>query len=332
MNVRRIVILCLGAAGLLLVVMLAFGVCFEKEIVMNIRVSAIIRIVCWSVAALLLISALTFGLAFRGEFVGFGAWFGDYREVKSATEDVTGVTDIEVDLVSGDVNIFLSEDETMHYTEYARRDGEEYRLTVTVNDNTLKIRQPRQRWDFFSWGSESCRIDVYLPAKQWQLLKVKTTSGDIRVQVEADRVQLSSVSGDVHMTDGIARDLTVNTTSGDVKVALETEADVDSLILKSVSGDVNFSGKVSGGVRVNTVSGSMRMNLDACPKTLQAHTTSGDIAVSVPANSEFVAEYNTVSGDFRCGLSGVTEGKRFTCGDGSGQFDLKTVSGDIRIN
>ena len=42
-------------------------------------------------------------------------------------------------------------------------------------------------------------------------------------------------------------------------------------------------------------------------------------------------EINSVSGDFNSAMALIKSGNRYSCGDGSAEIDIGTVSGDISI-
>lgn len=60
-------------------------------------------------------------------------------------------------------------------------------------------------------------------------------------------------------------------------------------------------------------------------------SVSGDISVSIPGNSEFEAENDSVSGDLTCSFAGTKKDDKFVCGSGINRYDFDTVSGDVEI-
>ena len=117
------------------------------------------------------------------------------------------------------------------------------------------------------------------------------------------------MSGDADLKNIKAGKLDINTVSGN----LRADGEISELESDSVSGDITVSSAVP-------------------PKKLDCDSTSGDIRLTIPKNSGFTLEADTVSGSISCELPIVSESKnRRVCGDGSAEFETDTVSGDVVI-
>lgn len=132
--------------------------------------------------------------------------------------------------------------------------------------------------------------------------ELRTTSGDVQVNLFADMAHFGSTSGDVEV-EGRIRELKVSTVSGDIDV----RADVVNLTFKAISGDVDL---VFDSDELRSVDGS---------------TISGDIDIDLPDGIGVIGiNLQTRSGD-------VTT-RHATSGVGpvvSGS--VRSVSGDITI-
>lgn len=132
--------------------------------------------------------------------------------------------------------------------------------------------------------------------------ELRTTSGDVQVNLFADMAHFGSTSGDVEV-EGRIRELKVSTVSGDIDV----RADVVNLTFKAISGDVDL---VFDSDELRSVDGS---------------TISGDIDIDLPNGIGVIGiNLQTRSGD-------VTT-RHATSGVGpvvSGS--VRSVSGDITI-
>ncbi|MFF7802067.1 DUF4097 family beta strand repeat-containing protein [Streptomyces olivaceus] len=114
---------------------------------------------------------------------------------------------------------------------------------------------------------------VFLPAGS--SLGLVTTSADTVVWGDIDRIEIRSVSGDLDACD--VRDLTVNSTSGDVRVNRVTE----QITARSVSGDIAVDLYDGRQAQLNTTSGDIRVHAtDAASGHLSAHSVSGDVRLS----------------------------------------------------
>ena len=165
-------------------------------------------------------------------------------------------------------------------------------------------------------------------------LKAATVSGDVTVNGAAKGVDARTVSGDVTVSD-VVGDAYLNTVSGDVKadrIAGSIEAETISgeaelmdvsqaraLTIKVLSGNINYVGKLNKDGRY----------------TFKSH--SGDVNVTIPADSAFDLSSETFSGDittdFKVAVSGRISKKELngTVNGGGAELNLKSFSGDIKL-
>lgn len=81
----------------------------------------------------------------------------------------------------------------------------------------------------------------------------------------------------------------------------------------------------------DSVSGDCHITSSVTPQKIDMESVSGDISVSIPSNSEFEAENDSVSGDLTCSFAGTKKDDKFVCGSGINRYDFDTVSGDVEI-
>jgi DUF4097 and DUF4098 domain-containing protein YvlB len=143
-------------------------------------------------------------------------------------------------------------------------------------------------------------------------LSAGTVSGTITAKgLKARRVELSSVSGDVNLTD----------------------VNASSVRAKSVSGGFEYSGSIAKGGEydVNVHSGTIRFALSNPPGFyLNADSFSGSIRTDFPVT---IGGTNTRdTDDRRRGRTGIGRSIHGVNGDGSATLTLRTFSGDIVIS
>ncbi|ANS67952.1 hypothetical protein SLINC_5728 [Streptomyces lincolnensis] len=101
------------------------------------------------------------------------------------------------------------------------------------------------------------------------------TSADAEVFGYIDRMEFRSVSGDLD-ADGV-RQLTANTTSGDINVGRITER----ITAHAVSGDIEVRLYDGSAATLNTTSGDIELQAtDAASGRVSAHSVSGDVRLS----------------------------------------------------
>ena len=236
--------------------------------------------------------------------------------------------DLEVGIPSGDIEIETAE-------------GEESLVTVDGDERLLEeveIRQDGNRvvvayrgkgkLGFSLFGNSDLRVRATVPHGAG--VKVKTASGDSRLEGHFGALAVNSVSGDVRVRGEVADGASVKTVSGDAQLE-RVDGDVSAQTVsgdlrigpvtgsadaKTVSGDIRFDSVTSGDVRFTSVSGDVEIGIAAgSALDVDAGSTSGNLSSEVPLASEplpgesagaptVVLRGRTVSGDvkvFRAG-------------------------------
>jgi hypothetical protein len=164
-------------------------------------------------------------------------------------------------------------------------------------------------------------------------LRIQTVSGDVDVEGAAGGLEVVTVSGDV-VARRVRGELSLRTISGDQRLAdIESERLEASSVsgeirvrggrlrevrFKSHSGDVEFDGRIEPG-------GQVRLS-----------SFSGDVLVSLPRGTGFEVEARTTSGAIQVAgeVQWAERSPRFArgrVGQGDRELRLGTRSGDVRV-
>ncbi len=198
-------------------------------------------------------------------------------------------------------------------------EGDRVSHTVTVEEDTLTIlHTDTRRWYEhigIYWGEMD--ITVYLPARTYESLYLKTASGAITVPdgFSFSQAELCSVSGDIEYAADTENGLILKSTSGDLTVRSLTAG---SLEARTTSGETAvYSTSVRGALTVQTVSGDVALIDVTAAAQLDIETASG--AISLERSDAETLMIQSTSGD----VSGtLLTGK---------QFLTHTASGDVRV-
>jgi lia operon protein LiaG len=146
-------------------------------------------------------------------------------------------------------------------------------------------------------------------------------------------IEIKSISGDITADQLTGGDITLNTTSGNIKIS-EIKAK-DNISVSSISGNCSIDKSISDYAKINTSSGDIIIDsLEA--EDIKFRTISGDAKLNITADEaeldstsgNIVAEFTdgfekisakSISGNVKLGIPGKAE---FTA-------DLKTLSGSI---
>ena len=259
---------------------------------------------------------------------------------------------VSVQAVGQTSQITVQEDATTALTE-------EEKLVCAVDGDTLRIRfMSDARRDSFE-GEKF--LTVSLP---WELVKnahfeeidIETTSAYAYVSADAQKIELSTLSGDARVMGANCPEVEIETTSGNAGVvdgtwarvdistlsgAIELAGDAESAEIETTSGKVDIAGAL-GALDFESVSGDLTLSSERALR-LDAETTSGAVRLYLPELNGFDLDFSTTSGALETDLTG-REGTMIACGDRftrysvpaldggeTSELAVKTVSGGLQI-
>lgn len=262
----------------------------------------------------------------------------------TALKDLRG---IEVFTAAGDVTIHVSEAPDAGVII----DGDVDDLDVTCSaDGVLTIREGRTASSsFFSRrGFTSADVELYLPSRHWELIRVTTASGDVEIDrdgLDIENLTVSTASGDLNCRLGACRVLSFKSASGD----LDLEGDCDDLIAETMSGDISLRGRAQcarlkttsgdieldgavGSVWCGSMSGDVSVTTSLLPGTMELSSKSGDCEARIPDAGPFTVRMKTVSGETDCSFPVNYVNGMCVYGDGSGpHYTMTSVSGSVSL-
>ena len=231
------------------------------------------------------------------------------------------VETIDIRWTSGSVTVGYHDADTVILEEEAVRpiEGND-RLRWKLDGKTLVVEYNTPGFlDFLNFTKPSKALTVTLP-KGIALKKadIIATSADIVVpELTAEEITLGSTSGDVK----------AGSTSGRLDLTLEEAEKAD---LGTTSGGVALEAGTLKEAKIGSTSGDIRVRVETFD-TLKIGTTSGSVDAELPAEPGFTAEISTTSGDFNSDLALFKDGNTWSCGDGSAKLAISTTSGDVKL-
>lgn len=282
-----------------------------------------IRIIVWGAVALVLIALLFLGL--NSQSVGVNlSWMGlstaySYSDPASysvgpAVVDASGITDIQVDWISGAVNVYRTDETQIRIEEsYSGTLRDSDRLRYRVKNGKLSVQYCESKSGLFSAvRTQNKALDLYVPKTvALQTLSIDSVSGGINIDGAGTTIGMldtESASGKVIVSNIAAKNLSV----------------------EAVSGGMDIDGAF-GGVKLESVSGGVNVRLHRMPTSFRIETVSGGITLTLPENSGFTASLESVSGSLHCDFAGQSERKRAVYGDGSTILRMETISGGATV-
>ncbi len=309
--------------------------------------ASIIKLICWTLIALMLIAVLVIGIWFGGlnavqnifhgklTFTGGSNGADDANEYSALSEysvDAGDITSLSIDWVDGNVELLTGGTDQIFFSESAAFGviDQDTALRYSVSGGTLSIRYCENSLTTFS-NVKGKTLTLYLPealAANLDKIKIASASAEISVcPLTAQTADFTTVSGCITLSSVTADSIDIDTTSGAVKCdgcsCREFSAD-------TVSGEVTYGGAVKY-AEFDTVSGNIVLAVYACPERLDVDGISANVRITLPNNNGFTVDVSSVSGDLSSEFPMTFNGGNAIFGDGSAQFSISSVSGNVSI-
>lgn len=271
------------------------------------------------------------------------------RIVEIAKLPADAVKALDIHLHNGDVDISVAAQESVEVNGHPEEE-----LEVRLDDNgVLYIRQGTTASSTVAFGRGLARTDVEvtLPEKVWEFIKINTVNGDVQLNdaLEANELSIQTVSGDITADNACCPKMNFQSMSGDIsgdEMAGNVRADSKSgditlngsfveVKAGSMSGDVELSGTADL-VTCTSMSGDVTVENDMLPRELYVKSTSGDCCARIPAGQGFTVNLHTVSGDLDTdfelvGTLGRKSGSAVYLDGGDRTYTISSTSGDITL-
>lgn len=242
----------------------------------------------------------------------------DISLVLDETYDSSSITSIDIGMVSEDILVTRSTDDTIQIKYYGSDKDD---VTLKQNGSTLSLQRRSNTFFIFNFSFSDGRVELSLPDKVYDQITFDSTSGTITsIDLEGKSIQIDSTSGELNLESLKATQIDLETVSGGIKVASAT----GDLSVQSVSGDIQVD-HMSGELDGETTSGRITINDFTMTNDSSLQSVSGSITLEMnSASSEFSVEADSLSG-------------RINSAYGTGQnknnltLEIETTSGNITV-
>lgn len=287
--------------------------------------------------------ALLFVGIFAAERMSFKLGFGFYSRSNPLLYTNVGDAEIEeeisrlsVEWDAGSVTVIPYDGETVKIFE-TTKDGmvitdSEEQLRWYVEKGHLRIRVDGKKGFFFHWGRvQEKHLTVQIPAKSAPFSGVSIDAISATVTMRNLSVygtlDIDAVSSDVTLGAVWATTTEIDTVSGNINTA---GSNLGKLSVDTVSGVTVCRNLSAADIDISAVSGNTVLE-NAVFTTLEIDTTSGDVLIKRHADSGFIVEFDSTSGDFNTALAVNRSKGYYRYGDESMRIEMDSVSGDLTI-
>ncbi len=220
------------------------------------------------------------------------------------------VQEIHIQWTAGAVQIFNGESADIVLSETAARplDAAE-EMICELRDGKLTVRFQRA-----NSGDQEKTLLVQLP-----------------VGVVLDELEVETVSAAVEVYGGAARELELDSVSGDLVVE-DVNGGFAEVSASTVSGLVYMLGDIPA-VELESTSGNLTVTGNHTLRSLEVSTVSGLVWLSLPEDAAFTLRYETTSGVLDGGPFALRQssGKNYSVGSGGARLEVESVSGDLLL-
>ena len=186
----------------------------------------------------------------------------EYEESTQWASFPANIRFLNINAIAADIEFVAGGDDAIELTAkgLANKTGKKRSelLDISFDENEILISE-------FGFDEvKNIHIQILIPKKYRNTLKVKTVSGDITIKpLELEMAELYSVSGDLNIESDADSNLMIGTVSGDVKLHFTKPTNNLRFEISSVSGDIsnNLKSDPNGAhaIKIHTVSGDITL-------------------------------------------------------------------------
>lgn len=301
------------------------------------KTSVIIRIIIWSVVAILLLVVLIMGLGGKLKLPGLrlGSSTFRYNDLGYAYTvynggqiEAPGITNIDINWVSGQIEIEAYDGNVIKFSEESNGNLEEdARMRYFINGGDLTIQFCAN--NYISLNSLNKKLKMQIPKAYMGALDLDNVSANVDIgEIVFSQLEIDSVSAVLGFAGTSAAEVDIDTVSGAVKAENCSFAKLDA---DSVSGAMTYTGAYQV-CDLDSTSGAVAVNSSVCPAELDIDTISGAVTLTLPENDGFTVKRDSVSGSFTCQFETALHDGDYIYKNGAARFKVGTVSGSLYIH
>ena len=227
------------------------------------------------------------------------------------------INEISINLNSQDIKVENYEGQTLK-VQLKSNNSSSGELTETEDGHKLSLNT-----NYNTPGNANISVSIPNSFKNKGALKIVTSSGNIDISnVALDTLSVSTASGDTEVSNLTLNYFSLNSSSGDTH--LNNVSALNETRLVSSSGEIVGNGTL-GQLTANTTSGDMELKLEKSITNSSLSSISGAIDLSLPKDSGYKINYDTISGHLE------SSNGKLSHGDESSIININTTSGNLNI-
>lgn len=233
-------------------------------------------------------------LLITGSFILLAGLKNNKVESVVNTYELTGQSydNINIELSIDDLEFIPTNDDSI---KIECVENKYYSHNIKVEDNCLIVESvSNKKWyeRAFTFDITNHKVKIYMPAKSYNNLTIKSSTGDIKVlnAFTFNNVTITLSTGDIDYNANVVNKLSLTSSTGEIVLNGVVAEDLD---LKSSTGDITLNNVViSNHINVNSSTGNIKFN-DSDAQTLNIETSTGDIKGTLLTNKIFQVHKST---------------------------------------
>lgn len=254
------------------------------------------------------------------------------------TSSLDGINEIRVNAYSAAINIIPENASNIKVHFYgdltSNNSSTKPEIQCYKSGNSLVITEVKKTNTTLGFLSSNIKLDVYIPSDYNKDVELTSSSGDINVnEYKFNKLDCNLSSGDLNMNDINANTFNYSNSSGDLKAGKLT-TNTTSLI--SSSGSINID-TFNGDLKSESSSGDTNIKYGDFHNSIDMHSSSGQIVLTLPSSAEFSLDASASSGNVTCGFPITISGKnddhkiQGVVVNDKNKISLDCSSGDVKI-
>ena len=241
------------------------------------------------------------------------------------------ITSIDIDWITGNVVIIPADDNVLTIIEESKNVIEsDHELRYMVDGSTLYIKYCKS--DLKDNNLPIKDLTISIPSEYLlDEIDVDSISSFVKVDGIASRsFECNTISGAIQLSNSdISHKIAIETTSGNIDV--DNLSYLDSADISTISGTISIDTKMIYKAEIDTTSGNAFIDVEEEFNEFEFESISGNLDLILPQSLSCTLEFESVSGDFSTNHPASINGKKYVFGTGENDYNIESVSGDVRI-
>ena len=257
---------------------------------------------------------------------------------ETKTENVVGVDNISIEVVSCKVNIINEDRADVKAHLFGSSNIKNLpKLKMNIDGAKLNIIVKKESIKEVNLNDiEDLVLDIHIPNNYKNNLSIGGVSADVQIekQISLKSLNLNLISGDTNIANAQLSNFIYEITSGDLNCEILHTANSN---FKATSGDIKIN-DYKGDIYAKLTSGDVDISYSAFDKNkIDISLTSGDVDLSLPESAAFYVDANTSGGEIDTNFPIIVNKKSDdnelagNVNNGDTVVKIEATSGDINI-